>query len=131
MSRARVVEAGELGALRIRLGDCVNGLGDASVVESVQGVPCSQPHELEVYHAFNLTAASWPGEATVEHLAAEGCYRAFEGFVGHPYETSVLDFATLYPSEASWNEFHDREVLCLVGNYDGTDKTGTARGAGV
>ena len=33
------------------------------------------------------------------------------------------------PSEGSWDELDDREVLCLISNYDGTMKTGTAKNA--
>jgi Septum formation len=126
----QVVEGGELGAFRIRLGDCID-VGDATDIESVQGIPCDQPHEAEVYHAFNLPGSEWPGDAAVDEVAADGCYASFEPFVGEPYETSRYDFRTITPSEASWDEFDDREVLCLVTNYDRTPKQGSARGTAV
>jgi hypothetical protein len=126
----RVVEAGELGAFRIRLGDCID-LGDVTEFESVAGVPCDQPHEGEVYHAFELAGSTWPGVAVVEQQAADGCYARFQAFVGAPYETSRYDIATITPTQGTWDEFDDREVLCVVTHYDGTKKQGTARGAAI
>jgi hypothetical protein len=126
----RVVEGGELGAFRIRLGDCII-VGAVTEFESVDGIPCDQPHEGEVYHAFNLTGSEWPGLTTVEQQAGEGCYAEFEAFVGMPYEASRYDFMTITPTEGTWDEFDDREVLCVLNNYDGSLKQGTARGTAV
>ena len=125
----QIVDGGEIGAFRIRLGDCLTGVGE-STVESAQGVPCTEPHELEVYFAFNLADGDFPGDEEVFRQGDERCYAVFEPFVGATYEESVYEFSSLVPSEDSWAEFDDREVLCLIGNYDGTNKTGSARETG-
>ena len=122
-----IVESGELGAFRIRVGDCLDSsLG--TEVESVEGLPCDQPHSYEVYHAFNLSEGdgTFPGDDAVGTAADEGCYQAFEPFVGLSYQESTYDFLTLVPTEGSWDGLDDREVLCLIANLDGTAKTGTA-----
>ena len=127
-----IVEGGDLGAFRIRVGDCMGGgLGD--LVESVDGVPCDQLHEFEVYHAFNVPegADGYPGDAAIEDAAFTGCYDAFAPFVGETYEQSLYGINTLAPTEESWDELDDREVLCLIGFYDGSKKTGSARGTGI
>lgn len=123
-----IVEAGEVGAFRIRLGDCLNG-ATTGLIESMEGVPCTSPHDVEVYYAFNLPEGNgeYPGDDAVGEAAGERCYDAFAGFVGTDYESSVYGFTTLSPSSASWDQLDDREVLCLIANYDGTKKTGTAR----
>lgn len=126
----QVIEGGELGAFRIRLGDCID-LGTATEFESVRGIPCDQPHGGEVYHAFMLSGQEWPGDASIEVQAGDGCYAQFEAFIGAPYESSIYDFSVITPTQATWDEFDDREVLCVVEHYDGTPKQGTARGAGV
>ena len=125
-----IVEEGELGAFRIRVGDCIGG-GIDGEVESVDGVPCDGPHELEVYFAFNLPEGdgAYPGDTVVEDLANDGCLDAFQPFVGETYEASIYGFTTLTPTKNSWDGLDDREVLCMLGNYDGTLKTGTAKGA--
>ncbi len=127
--QGEIVEGGELGAFRIRLGDCLAGAPEG-VIESVQGVPCEEPHDSEVYHAFMLPDGPFPGEDAVFALVDEGCYAAFAPFVGHDYETSVFDFGAIYPSSESWTAVDDREVLCTIAHFDGTPKTGSARDAG-
>lgn len=127
-----IVESGEVGAFRIRLGDCLNG-ATTGLIESMDGVPCTSPHDVEVYYAFNLPDGdgTYPGDTEVGDAAGEGCYNAFPGFVGRDYESSVFGFTSLSPSAASWDQLDDREVLCLIANYDGTKKTGTARNSGI
>ncbi len=122
-----IVASGEVGAFRIQLGDCLNGT-TTGLIESMDGVPCSSPHDVEVYYAFNLPDnGPYPGDDATGEAAGEGCFTAFSGFVGHDYATSVYDFTTLSPSAESWDELDDREVLCLLSNYDGTKKTGSGQ----
>ncbi len=125
-----VVEAGEVGAFRIRLGDC---LADApqGEFESIEAVPCGQPHGGEVYHAFNLVDDEYPGLASIRTSAELGCYDAFEPFVGIAFEESQYGISMINPTEQSWDEVDDREVLCLVSNFDGTTKTGSAAATGL
>ena len=124
-----IVEEGEIGAFRIRIGDCLGASADGEF-ESAQGVPCSEPHADEVYHAFNIAEGdgSWPGDDRVAEEADIGCYEAFAPFVGLAYEESIYGIGTIIPTEASWDGLDDREVLCLINHYDGTPKQGSARG---
>ncbi len=41
-----ILEAGRLSVFSFRTGDCFNGF---AAVESVDAIPCDQPHEAEVY----------------------------------------------------------------------------------
>ena len=125
-----IVESGEVGAFRIQLGDCLNG-ATTGLIESMEGVPCSAPHDVEVYHAFNLPDGPYPGDASISQSVGDACYDAFEPFVGHDYETSIYDISSLSPTLGSWNELDDREVLCLMDMYDGSKKNGTARNTGI
>lgn len=125
-----IVRSGEVGAFRIQLGDCLNG-ATTGLIESMEGVPCTTPHDVEVYHAFNLGDGPYPGDASITESAGNGCMAAFEPFVGHEYETSIYDISYLYPSLDSWTELDDREVLCLMDNYDGTKKIGSAQNTGI
>lgn len=128
----QIVDGGEVGAFRIRLGDCYNELTpDADEVESVDGVPCAGPHDTEIYFAFNLPGDEFPGADNVQESAGERCFEEFETFVGRDYETSAYGFYSMYPSEASWDGLDDREVLCAIYNYDKTKKTGSARNTGL
>lgn len=125
-----VVDGGEVGAFRIRLGDCLLAAPDGDF-ESIEAVPCEQSHQNEVYAAFNLPfpdSAAFPGRDAVGAAADEGCLERFEPFVGVEYQVSEFGISSITPSEGSWTEVDDREVLCLISEYDGTPKTGSARG---
>ena len=128
-----VIEDGEVGAFRIRLGDCLAEL-TARELESVQAVPCDQPHASEVFAAFNLPGddgAAFPGDAAIETAYVEGCLEVFEPFVGRDFVTSQYDVSAITPTEESWVEFDDREVLCVLVNVDGSPLVGTAEGTGL
>ena len=89
-------------------------------------VPCSEPHDSEIYAAFELTQSAYPGEETTQGKADALCLPAFEEFVGEPYLESRFDFAYYYPTEESWAS-GDREVLCVI--YDPVGPvTGSLRG---
>jgi hypothetical protein len=102
------------------------------MIEAVDAVPCTQPHLFEVYAAFNLaydTDDPYPGQPVVDELTDDGCYDRFIEFVGLEYEESSFEFGAVYPTKDSWDELDDREVLCVISNYDGSMKTGTAQNA--
>lgn len=122
-----IVEEGQVGALAIQVGDCLGSVGTGEIT-STEGVPCETEHEYEVFHAFDLTGTDFPGDDEVANLASEGCLEAFEPFVGIDYESSIYGFNHLVPTQEGWDQVDDREVLCIINNFDGTLKTGSAEG---
>ena len=123
-----IVAEGGVDAFQMRVGDCFD---DGSTfaddeVNSVPGVPCSNPHDNEVYAVYEVAAASFPGDGMAD-MAHEGCLERFEEFVGTDYESSTLDIATLYPSPESWQQ-NDREIVCAVYDVDAKKLTGSVRG---
>jgi hypothetical protein len=79
-------------------------------------VDCSVPHQVEMYHRFDVGGAAgapYPGEAVIEPQASAGCTATFNGYVGLPYEQSRLRFTYFYPSPESWQQ-GDRSVICLL-----------------
>lgn len=124
-----IVDAGSVDAFQMHVGDCFD---DGSTftdeeVSSVDGVPCAQPHDNEVYAVFDVRTATFPGDRMAE-LAHEGCLERFEPFVGKDYESSSLDIATLYPTSESWSKQNDREVICVVYDVDTKKLTGSVKG---
>ena len=125
-----IVDGGEIGAFRIQVGDCLGDIASGEF-ESAQGLPCDQPHQYEVYFAFNMPDGDFPGDTSVATEGDERCFQQFETFVGQTYEESIYGFTSLLPTAESWDALDDREILCLIGNYDETQKTGSARGTGL
>jgi hypothetical protein len=126
-----IVEAGEVGAFRMRLGDCIAAIPPDGAFDSVEAVPCTSPHAAEVYAAFTLLGdedAAWPGAVSVNTDADEGCYSRFTQFVGLAYEQSTYGFFSITPTQPSWEELDDREILCMIAPMDGSLSTGSAEG---
>lgn len=128
-SAGQIVEGGDLGAFTIKVGDCLGG-GVTGEIESVDGVPCEQPHQSEVYYSFAVPEGdgAFPGTEAVQDQADKGCLDAFQGFVGIDFDSSVYEISTLTPTAESWEQIKDREILCLIGQAEGTLTTGTAKG---
>lgn len=125
-----VVESGEVGAFRLQDGDCFDATDDG-LIATVDAVPCVEPHQSEVYATFVLAYDAddaFPGQTAVDTAADEGCYDRFDDFVGLDYESSVYGYGSLTPTAESWDGLGDREVLCVIGNYDESPKTGSAQG---
>ena len=126
-----ITSAGSVGAFEVRVGDCFDDEAFASTeISEVPGVPCTQEHDNEVYAAFDLPG-DWPGEARIEELAYEGCFDRFAGAIGKSYEESLIDYTTIFPSEGSWKQLDDREVLCVAYHMEGEKLMGSVLGSGL
>lgn len=115
----QVVEAGEVGAFEVQVGDCFDDgqlSAEASEVQEVDAIPCDQPHDNEVYAIFDLPDGDYPGDEAVVEQSGKGCAERFAEFTGTAYEDSQLEITQLFPTEDSWNTLDDREVVCAV--YD-------------
>jgi hypothetical protein len=127
-----ITSAGSVEAFEVRVGDCFDDEAFASTqISEVPGVPCTQPHDNEVYAAFDIAGDKWPGDERVEELAFDGCYDRFAGAIGKSYEESVYDYTAIYPSEGSWTRVQDREVLCVGYDVNFEQLTGSILGSGL
>ena len=130
-----IVDGGNIDAFSMRLGDCFDntrsfGSDEAGQVSSLPGVPCSEPHDNEVFAIFDVDYDSFPGDEPMAELAFDQCLARFENFVGLEYESSVLDITALYPSAASWAQ-EDREVICAVFDMNGEKRAGSAKDSAI
>lgn len=121
-----VVEAGTTDVFQIKVGDCIiDSAGDT--VSEVENVPCSEPHDYEVYFHGTLTVDTLPSDINeVYALGDEICAPEFEKFVGIPYTESELGFSHFTPTDGSWAD-GDRAVDCLI--YGDGLVTGSLAGA--
>lgn len=123
-----VTETQEASAFEIEEGDCILE-ATATEVFDVDFVPCSEPHDFEAYHVYDLDHDEFPGSAALEDEIFDACFTAFEDFVGPNWESTELDLTWFEPTQGSWNE-GDREVACFVVDLSDEPKTGSARDAG-
>ena len=110
----------EADVFELDVGDCFDQVqpGDGTV-ESVVSVDCDQPHDHEVYAVYDLDDDAWPGAEAVRDEAEDGCRLRFEIYVGVAYVDSELAAAAFWPTEESWREHGDREVVCFLSDPEG------------
>ena len=101
---------------------------------SGQGKPPRAPdteeptHELYAGVPFD-EGDEFPGLAALDAFAERVCVAEFEPYVGISVFDSTLTFSWLVPTLASWNNNEDRDVLCVVGPFDGSTLTESVRDA--
>ena len=129
-SAGEVTSAGAVSAFEVRIGDCFDDEAfENTEISEVPAVPCSQPPDNEGYATFDLTG-EWPGVERVQELAHDGCLDRFVGAIGKSYEDSEIDFTTMYPTEGSWTERSDREVICVGYHMEYKELTTSVIGSG-
>lgn len=109
------------------VGDCINSadLSDEGI-DQIAAIACEEPHDLEVFHVFELPEGDFPEKSGLDSAAEEQCIPEFEEYVGIDYLESDLWITTIYPSEDTWQRIDDREILCLL-ETDGD--SGSMKGA--
>ena len=131
-----IVDSGNVDAFSIQLGDCFDDIdqsasSESGEVASVPGVPCSEPHDNEVFAVFDVSNAEFPGEEAMSEIAFDACETRFEDFVGKDYQSSSLDITMLYPTAQSWHAQNDREVICAVFDVELNKLTGSMKDAAI
>jgi Septum formation len=121
-----VTEGGDESVFEVAVGDCMNYGSSTGEVAELPVVPCTQPHDSEVYHIYNVPGDDFPGDFT--QITQEQCGPAFQQFVGVPAEQSTLQATTLEPTLETWTQADDRELVCIVMDPAG-NLTGSLQGA--
>jgi len=124
--QGQVTEPTDISVQNLRVGDCFDDpalLGaatdDTAEALTARVMPCSDAHHFEVYHVFKLTNEDYPGEAEVTRLANEGCFSAYQSYVGKPARQSLLDVYYYYPQKRTWSLLGDRSVQCIIASPEG------------
>lgn len=112
----------------LAVGDCFDRNTDGGEISEVPIVECSEPHDSEVFHTFELSDDEFPGEDALLERAEEECVPAFEEYVGVDYAHSQLDIFPITPTEGSWSR-GDREVVCALYDLDQGQLEGSMEGS--
>jgi hypothetical protein len=107
----------------LRAGDCINSAPNGL---SVTVLSCAAPHDAEVFAAFPLSASSWPGTATVQGQASNGCLSRLAAYLNPQLANAGLAQEYFYPNEQAW-QAGVRTVVCEVSSPSG-QLTGSVRG---
>jgi hypothetical protein len=120
--------AGTVSVDDLQVGDCFNS-DEETDISSVDGRPCSEPHQYEVFAVDRYDAATFPATNTeMDTVFFAVCDSPFESFVGLPYAESALYASMITPSEESWSS-GDREFICFLHEEDESQFSGSMRGS--
>jgi Septum formation len=123
-----LTSAGNVGVDDLRAGDCFN-TGDDVEISDVDGVPCSEAHEYEVFAvATHEGDGTFPSDAELDGIFSLVCEPPFEEYVGEPYATSAIWGTMISPSEESFSD-GDREYICVLYDPDNAALTTSLRNA--
>lgn len=118
---------GNVSVDELRTGDCFNS-GEETAISDVAGVPCSEPHEYQVFAVATHDEPSFPTDASMDGIFEEECVPPFETFVGTSYAESALYGNMITPSEESWAD-GDRVFVCVLYDPENASLTSSMEGA--
>lgn len=119
--------AGTLAVTDLRVGDCFNS-GEDTEITDVDGVPCSETHEYQVFANGRHEADAYPGDAEMDEIFSTVCEAPFGSFVGVSYADSELWASMITPSDESWSD-GDRTFTCILYDPEAPELTTSMEGA--
>lgn len=125
---------GDDDVFQIKVGECFNDdTPEGETVSEVQKVDCAEPHIWEAYESVIVEEGdgTYPGEDVVTAKSETDCKAAFADYVGIDYDSSTLYLSFYYPTEETWTQINDREILCIVTTTEdfATKTTGSVKGS--
>ena len=126
-SDGSLTTAGTVDVTELRVGDCFNSDEEAEIAE-VDGVPCDEAHEYEIFAVDTYQADALPGDAQMEAVFLSVCNEPFQAYVGAPYASSEIYAKMITPSEDSWAD-GDRTFMCVLYDPENDQLTESMRGA--
>lgn len=112
-----ITREGSVPATSMQVGDCLENLEEASAISSLPAVPCSEPHEGEVFGLFDLPTGDYPDQASMESQASTRCSELLRAYSAAAFDDPSVGLFYLYPLESGWPD--DREVVCIAAALDG------------
>ena len=100
----------------LRTGECFQNPPASQTVLGityVTVVPCTTPHNAQVFVQFAATGGSYPGSAALKRQADLGCHTRITGTVQNSKITDTMTLRYLYPLPTSWADGH-RTITCLI-----------------
>jgi putative regulator of septum formation len=107
----RVTAEGKLSVFDLRVGDClINVAATDGEQRDIEAVPCSKPHDGEVYTNIKLGSGEFPGDEFIAGKADRGCSARLR----RQAPKSRDEIVYFVPNKLSWDEKDDRTVTCIA-----------------
>ena len=108
----------------LRAGDCIADVDEQSG-NYVDVVPCSTPHDTEVFAVYELPDGPWPGTEPMRQKTDAECEKRFPAYAGRKPDSAKHVLFPAPPDELEWPE--SRQVLCFANHRDGPKTTSLRR----
>jgi Septum formation len=113
-SSGPVTPPGQVDIFSLRVGGCFqNPAGNTLNVSHVTAVPCTTPHNAQVFAQFKATEASYPGQQAIIREADNGCQARVSSSLDRSKLTNTMSLRVLFPESTSWAD-GQRYISCLV-----------------
>jgi Septum formation len=111
----QVTKEGALTVFDLKGGDCFNNLpADDKEVQSVDAVPCGQPHDAEVLAEVTVKASgAYPGVDKIADEVEQLCVDKVGERLAGSKLSERLDMFFFYPTAESWRQ-NDRAGTCVA-----------------
>jgi hypothetical protein len=103
---------GAPGVFTANPGECMDSIDPNPMIS------CDDPHDREVFYTYNIDDTEFPGEDALDENVRTECTAQFEAYVGAPLESSSFELRAMYPSEATFGQAGDTEVICLLSSAE-------------
>ncbi len=118
----------------IKVEECFNDeTAEGETVTEVEKVDCAEPHIWEAYESIIVEDGdgSYPGEEVVTEQAQTDCKAPSRPTSASTTTTRPSYLSYYYPTEETWTEINDREILCIVTTTEDftTKTTGSVKGS--
>ncbi|MET0233397.1 MAG: septum formation family protein [Kibdelosporangium sp.] len=116
----QVTKEGVLTVFDLKGGDCFNNVpAEDKEIESVNAVPCGQPHDAEVLAEVTVTATGdYPGVDKVAAEVEKLCVDKVGARIDRSPIADRVDMYYLYPTAESWKMQKDRGGTCVAVSKD-------------
>jgi hypothetical protein len=120
-------------AADLRTGDCIELPAGSAEVSDVQHRPCTEPHDAEIFHVFDIASIaaggprSFPSDDQLSTIVNPVCTPAFDRYTGLEFDTALdYDWGAFTPGDDGWKD-GDREVACYILRVDRSKISGSMR----
>jgi hypothetical protein len=122
-------EVGTVSSDDLQIGNCVATLPKTGTISTLDLVPCTKPHDGEVYSQYPFKVASFPGASRADDLVTGHCQKWLPIWAGAPAGRTGYDLYYLVPTAGSWKA-GDHTGTCILTDDNGAKLTGPSKGKG-
>jgi hypothetical protein len=111
-----VSRSGQVDVFSLQVGDCFQNppaIQTALGVTSVTAVPCTTPHNAQIFAQLNATDPAYPGSQALLDETAHGCQAREAASLDKSKITNTMTLHFLFPEPDSWTNGR-RTLTCFV-----------------